>query len=211
MNSYTETFASWNKVAKLYNDKFMKLDIYNYTYDAFCTEVHEENPTILEIGCGPGNITQYLLKKRPDFILEGIDVAPNMIELAKSNNPSAHFSVMDCRSINTIKNQFNGIVCGFCLPYLSEEDGIKLLEDCNHLLANNGTIYLSFVEGDYAQSGFKKGSSGDRMYFYYHNLNQLKQWFLQAGYSISNIFKVNYEKNDAGLEVHTVVIAKKTK
>ena len=64
----------------------MDLDLYDDTYDTFCEEVNIENATILEIGCGPGNITKYLLNKRPDFRIEGVDVSPNMILLAVANS-----------------------------------------------------------------------------------------------------------------------------
>ena len=53
MDRYQETFNTWNKVAKLYQDKFMDLDLYDDTYDTFCEAVNIENATILEIGCGP--------------------------------------------------------------------------------------------------------------------------------------------------------------
>jgi trans-aconitate methyltransferase len=89
VDRYKETFDTWNKVARLYQEKFMDLDLYDDTYDTFCDEVNIENATILEIGCGPGNITKYILNKRPDFIIDGIDISPNMIELAKTNNPTA--------------------------------------------------------------------------------------------------------------------------
>ena len=56
MDKYKETFKTWNKVASLYEDKFMDLDLYNNTYDYFC-ELVKDNAKILEIGCGPGNIT----------------------------------------------------------------------------------------------------------------------------------------------------------
>ena len=67
MDTYQETFDTQNKVAKLYQDMFMNLDLYNDSYDTFCDQVKIKNATILEIGCGPENITKYLLKKRLDF------------------------------------------------------------------------------------------------------------------------------------------------
>src|SRR5690606_3808601 len=100
----------------------------------------------LEIGCGPGNITKYLLSKKPDFDILGIDIAPNMVELAKQNNPTAHFALMDCRQINQLDTKFDGIIGGFCLPYLTRVESEKLISDASDLLNDNGLIYLSFVE-----------------------------------------------------------------
>ena len=209
MDAYQETFATWNKIASLYQDKFMHLDLYNESYDFVCQAVNKENAAILEIGCGPGNITKYLLAKRPDFHILGIDIAPNMIALARKNNPIANFSVMDCREIGTMQTKYDAIICGFCLPYLSHPDSKKLILDAAGLLHENGFIYISFVEGDPKNSGFQVASSGDRSYFYYHKLNQLSTQLVEHDFETLQIFKVPYEKPSAKTEIHTILTAKK--
>jgi 2-polyprenyl-3-methyl-5-hydroxy-6-metoxy-1,4-benzoquinol methylase len=144
MDRYEETFETWNKVALLYQEKFMDLNLYNDTYYFVCNSIAKDNAKILEIGCGPGNITKYLLSERPDFDIFGIDIAPNMIELANKNNPTASFAIMDSRQIDEIKTKYDGIICGFCLPYLSQTDSQKLVADCYNLLNENGLLYISF-------------------------------------------------------------------
>lgn len=129
MDRYKETFETWNKVASLYQDKFMDLDLYNESYDFICSSINKPDSKILEIGCGPGNITRYLLTKRPDFNIFGIDIAPKMIALAKKNNPTASFAIMDSRQISGLTTKFDCVVCGFCLPYLSQTD-TKEKNDC---------------------------------------------------------------------------------
>lgn len=116
MDQYQETFQTWNKVASLYQDKFMDLDLYNESYNIICHSITKAGASILDLGCGPGNITKYLLSKRPDFNILGIDIAPAMIELAKQHNPTARFETMDIRQIEQIKIRFDGIMAGFCLP-----------------------------------------------------------------------------------------------
>lgn len=209
MDRYKETFETWNKVASLYQDKFMDLDLYNETYDFICNSITRTNAKVLEIGCGPGNITKYLLSKRPDFAIFGIDIAPNMIELAKKNNPSASFAIMDSRQMDEIKTKYDGIVCGFCLPYLSQTDSQKLIKDCYNLLNENGLIYISFVEGDPAKSDFQVSSSGDRSYFYFHKLDDLKAKLMESKFDELTTFKVEYKKSESEIEIHTIVIAKK--
>ena len=209
MDNYKETFETWNKVASLYQDKFMDLVLYNDSYDFICSSIIKNNATILEIGCGPGNITKYILSQRPDFDIFGIDIAPNMIELAKRNNPKASFTIMDSRKINEIKTKYDGIVCGFCLPYLSQTDSEKLIFDVYNLLNEHGFLYISFVEGDPNKSGFQVGSSGDRSYFYYHKLDKLKSQLLDHSFEVLKIFTVPYKKSETEQELHTILTAKK--
>ena len=207
MDHYMETSATWNRIASLYQERFMELDLYNATYDFFCASV-ATNTKVLDIGCGPGNITKYILTKRPDLQLEGIDVAPNMIALAKQNNPQASFSVMDSRQIDQLDATYGGISCGFCLPYLTPPDAQKMISDVFNLLADDGVFYLSFVEGSPSESGFKSGSSGDRVYFHFYELEAIKNQLADAGFDTPEIFRVDYQTvNEA--DVHTILITKK--
>ena len=208
MDKNKETFDTWNKVASIYQDKFMEMNLYNDTYDYICNSIENSNAKLLEIGCGPGNITKYLLSKRPDFDIFGIDIAPNMIELAKLNNPTAHFEVMDTREIQHLKTKFDGIIAGFCLPYLSQSESSEFISNSYNLLNANGLIYLSFVEGDPEKSDFKTGSHG-RVFFNYHNLNDLKVELIKSKFEDINTFKVNYKTSETEFDIHTILTAKK--
>lgn len=209
MDRYQETFNTWNKIASLYEEKFMHLSIYNDSYDILCKSVENNKAKILDVGCGPGNITQYLLSKNPDYDILGLDIAPNMIELAQKNNPSANFKILDCRHIGSLNTHFDAIVNGFCLPYLSENDTINFIADSSKLLLENGILYLSFVEGDLNNSEFKVGSTGDRAYFYFHNLETIKTILLQNNFIELDIIKVEYNKSETLIENHTIIIAKR--
>lgn len=209
-NRYDETFRTWNLLASRYQEKFMDLELYNETYDFICSSITKPNPKILEIGCGPGNITNYILSKRPDFDIFGIDISPNMIELASKNNPQATFEIMDIRKICTIATKFDGIICGFCLPYLSQSDSENLFVTANNLLNDRGLIYISFVEGDPIKSGFQVSNSGDRSYFYYHTLEKLKSQLIANSFVDFKIFKVEYKKSETEIDIHTILTAMKT-
>jgi ubiquinone/menaquinone biosynthesis C-methylase UbiE len=209
MDPYKETFTTWDKVAALYQDQFMDLDLYDATYAAVCEGIAKRGARILEIGCGPGNITKYLLAHRPDFDVFGIDIAPNMVALAQQNNPTARFAVMDSRDISQLTDRYDGIVCGFCLPYLSATDCDKLLADCSRLLVNGGLLYLSFVEGSPLDSGFQTGSSGDRCYFYYHDLDEVKRLLAAHHFEAIEVVKVQYARSATVSEEHTVVMGRR--
>lgn len=209
MEMYKETADTWNKIASLYEDKFMDLPYYNESYDAICSLVQTKGAKILEIGCGPGNISKYLLKKRPDFEITGIDVAPNMVELAKKNNPKAEFISMDSRDILSLNKKFDAIICGFCIPYLNKIDCQNLFNDCSKLLNEDGLIYMSFVHGNSEQSGYQTNSAGDRMYFHFHQREKVESWMIESGFIMVKSFKVEYPKANEMVDIHDVLIARK--
>ncbi len=188
----------------------MNLDLYNDTYDKFLQLLKpSKGLTIFEIGCGPGNICKYLLTKNPELKITGIDVSSNMIALAQKNNPSAEFREMDLREISHLKSEYDGIICGFCVPYLSQSDTINLIAHCKNLLKKSGLLYLSFVAGDYSRSGYQVGSSGDKMYFYYHPLDLLEQTLQMHSFKIKHLIQKHYIKSDHTEEIHTIIIANK--
>ncbi|MFK8101250.1 MAG: class I SAM-dependent methyltransferase [Saprospiraceae bacterium] len=205
---YQETFRSWNKVAQLYQDKFMDLELYNESYDWLLAALVKRDASILELGCGPGNISKYLLGKNPALLIKGIDISENMIGLARKNNPLAHFEVMDIRKLGQLNTSFDAIVGGFCIPYCSEQDVKKLIENCRSLLLPNGLLYLSFVAGDYQKSGFIAGSTGDRSYFYYHEEEVIKAQLIAAGFTVLHRIYKKYRKSETQVEEHTILITK---
>ncbi len=200
-----ETSETWNNIAKLYQEKFMDLDLYNTTYDYFCAVISNENASVLDIGCGPGNITKYLLSKNPSYKITGIDYAPNMIELAKQNNPKAKFQVLNSKKISSLKQKFDGIICGFCIPYLTPSETQQFISDCSDLLNEKGVLYLSFVEGNSENSEFKTGSNGNRVYFHYYNSDFLESNLSKNNFKILKSFKVDYTSS----EIHTIITAQK--
>jgi SAM-dependent methyltransferase len=206
-NRYYTTFASWNDIAGLYQQYFMDVTLYNDTYDIFCSKIKTANASILEIGCGPGNITRYLVEKRNDFLVDATDISPNMIALAKQNNPSAHCMIMDARNIDSINKKYDGIMCGFCLPYLSKMDCEKLFNDCKQLLNTGGIFYCSAIEGNYNQSGYETGSSGHKIYVYYYEENNLKQTLTQSGFTNIQTIKKQYTKRDGQVQTHLILIS----
>lgn len=210
MYSKEETLATWNKVADRYQAVFMDLDLYNSTYQLFCSYLQSDHPSLLEIGCGPGNISRHLFKLKPNCSLLGIDTSENMIALAQKNIPSGEFKVMDCQYISNLPSTFDGIISGFTLPYLSQEGTYTLFTDCYQKLKPNGILYISFVPGKYKNSGFQSNSQGDRMYFYYHEQAKLKAKLEELNFTILNEVDIPYPKTKDSHEIHRILICMKS-
>lgn len=210
MNEIQPAVAVFDKLADVYQDKYMDVSLYHHSFDLFCDQITLENAKILELACGPGNITQYLLKKRPDFKILGTDLSPNMVELAKINNPTAEFQLMDCREIGRLDQRYDAIMCGFCLPYLSKEEAIQLVQDASELLNPNGVLYISTMEDDYSKSGPKTSSDGaHQLYMYFHQADYLTAALQEHGFEIINLQRQDYPTQDGTKTVDLLILAGK--
>jgi len=211
VDKYAITKEMYNKYAKQYQDKFMDMDLYTDSYDLFCDLVEKKNAEIFEIACGPGNITKYLLTNRPDFNILAIDIASKMIDLAKVNNPTAKFQLMDCRDIDRLDKKYDAVMCGFCLPYLSREESEKLISDASELLRSDGILYLSTMEDDYNKSGFESPSFGgeDKLYIHYHQADYLINTLNNNGFKIIDLHRKDYPEENGSFTTDLIIIAKK--
>lgn len=199
----------FNKMANVYQDKFIDVNLYGASFDLFCKSIENANAEVLELACGPGNITKYLLNKRPEFKILGTDLAPNMVELAKINNPAAQFQLLDCRKIATLDKAYDAIMCSFCLPYLSKEEAIQLIADASKLLKPKGVLYISTMEDDYSKSAFKKGSGGDEIFMHYHQADYLIQALKENNFKLIDIQHQDYPTQDGTKVTDLIIIAEK--
>ncbi|WP_344853731.1 class I SAM-dependent methyltransferase [Pedobacter jeongneungensis] len=197
---------AFDKSAKIYEQKFMDVSLYAEPFKVFCNNIPNDNADILDIACGPGNITRYLLANKPGYQILGIDLSPRMLGLASTNNPQARFQLMDCREIDTIKQKFDGITCGFCIPYLTEQEALKLIENASKLLKPNGVLYLStMVEDGNSRSRYQTSSTGDQVYVHYHRETYLSKGLQTCNFETLDLKR--YSANDKdGLTITDLVL-----
>lgn len=211
MDKIQMAVSVFDKNAQHYQDKYMNLTLYDDTYDFFCAQLGP-GTSVLDMACGPGNISRYLLCRRPDLKILGIDLAPAMLVLAQQNCPAATFRIMDCREISKLTTKFDGIVCGFGLPYLSQEDAVKLIRDAHDLLHPGGTLYLSTMEDDYSKSGPQtSAATGDTLFMYFHEKAHLQQALAAQGFSLLSVQNKDFIAADGAVSQDLVLIAQRSK
>ncbi|MFT3679746.1 MAG: class I SAM-dependent methyltransferase [Ferruginibacter sp.] len=199
----------FNRHAQVYQQRFMDVSLYADTLDIFCSKINKEDAAILDIACGPGNITKYILNKRPGFAVLGIDLSKNMIELAKANNPTGVFKMMDAADIHRLDTKYEGIVCGFCFPYLPQEKTIQLIKDAASLLNINGAFYLSTIEGEHSRSGIKINRYGEQVMMYYYEAGFLVDTLKKNHFMIDDIRRKTYIYGEEEI-TDVIIVAHKT-
>jgi predicted transcriptional regulator YdeE/predicted TPR repeat methyltransferase len=183
--------AIFDKMAAHYQNRFADVSLYADSLSEWYGLL-KHGANVLELACGPGNVTRYLLDRRPDLDIFGTDLSPAMVSLAMSVNPESRFGILDCRDVASYPQEIEGIICAFGLPYLSKTEAAAMVADAAHRLAKGGALYLSTMEGTDAQSGWEIGSGGDAMFMNYHEAGHLLAAMRENGMSIVAVERITY-------------------
>lgn len=117
----------------------------NYSVEAtkIRAAIRKERPTarsILDVACGTAEHAKLL---STEFEVDGIDLEPGFVEIARRKVATGTFSVADMRSFEMSK-KYDVVQCLFSsIGYLTQgNDGVRALECFAHHLAKDGIIVV---------------------------------------------------------------------
>ena len=176
--------ATFDRLADRYAEKYFHLDLYDRYLERFVKRIEPQGASVLDVACGPGNVSAYLARARPDLKLVGIDLAEGMVRQARLRVPSAKFWVKDCRHIEGLEQVFDASAFAFGLSYLTDEDANGFFTSLNATVADSAMLYLSTITGESSWSGLETSSSGDRVYLKYRSVAEVVSMVERAGYRV---------------------------
>jgi len=74
--------------------------------------------TVVDLGCGPGNLTALLVERWPGARVVGLDSSAEMIEKARATTPAVDFRVADLRDWATGADQIDVLVSNATLQWV---------------------------------------------------------------------------------------------
>ena len=188
----------------------MSLELYKDTFDVFLNSLLPD-AHVLELGCGPGNVVQYLKTKRPDLNITGIDLSAEMIKVAIKHNPDCNFQVMDILQSDQIQRQFNAIVAAFSLPYISRGDVERFFSNIGSLSTKSALLYISYMEGPEERSGWEQTSftGNDELYINYYQKQDIEKKVQDQHFEIVASFNKEYFETDGSITTDIIIIGNK--
>lgn len=137
---------------------------------------------VLDVGSGPGQFSDYVHRK--GFIVEGVDMSPAMLKIAREKFPETTFSEMDMRSLNFQENSFDGLLVAYSLIHIPSAEIASTLNEFQRVLKNGGYILVIAQKGETDQVIDEPLKAGERIFVNFFNLEQLKQYLADANFEV---------------------------
>lgn len=102
---------------------------------------NEQSPTILDLGCGQGHITQAIKTAFPRATVSGLDKSVSAIRYANENFCGIEFVVGDAMDAPYVDEQFDVVVCNNLYEHVP--DPLRLLTRIKAMLRRGGSVIIS--------------------------------------------------------------------
>ena len=127
----------WDSMHIQYNRNDIKTDDW---LDRFATIIDHCSTPVLDLGCGSGNDTLYLINRNKKVI--SCDQSANAIDNIKRNFPEVYdtgcFNMLD--GMPFADHSFELIIADLCLHYFREKDTFELLGEIRRVLTDGGHL-----------------------------------------------------------------------
>lgn len=163
----------------LKNKELVKSDIWIEKY----TKNFKKNDIIIEIGCGIGLLSEYLINKK--YSVLSTDISHSALERLKSRVPDSSVLKIDIQYPLPFANSiFNIIIADLCIHYFSEKETETILKEFRRILLPGGKliarvnsdkdIHHGAGEGIEIEKGFFCKNAHYKRFF---NTDMLKRFF----------------------------------
>jgi len=140
-----------------------------------------KNAKILDVGCGPGQDTENLMKL--GFNVEGIDLSKKMIEIAKKKF-KCKFRIMDIRKLKYKENTFDALFANYSLIHIPRSEVLKTLKGFNKILKPDGLLYLTLQEGKGEKFIIEPLNPKYKTFFKFFTLKEIKLLLKKAKFNV---------------------------
>jgi SAM-dependent methyltransferase len=113
-------------------------------FDVLLSAVKLEGKSLLDVGCGVGNLLEYLNQRNISVDYTGVDLIERMISLAQSKNLKGSFYHLDLFESNPFPNHSFDIVFAsgiFCVDFGNNEQFLKLAINTMATLAREAIVF----------------------------------------------------------------------
>jgi SAM-dependent methyltransferase len=138
---------------------------------------------VADVGCGPGYVTAYLHDTGVDAF--GIDLAPEMIAIARRDYPHLRFDVGTMTELDLADDSVAGIVAFWSVIHVPDHAVPGVFEEFRRVLRPHGQLLVGFHVGDQTRHT-SEGYTGRPINVESHHRppSRVMGWLRDAGFTI---------------------------
>lgn len=198
---------TYNQIADSYTDRYFDISSDIPLIDRLLSLLPEQ-AKILDLGCGPGNFTQYLVSK--GFITEGIDISEAMLTIAKQHLPQVPFVQGNMSALPYTDESFDAVVSAYSLIHIAQADIPNTLMGIKRVLKKNGLILVLAQIGNSDQMIAEPLQPKLQNFVNFFRLEQLAKAFQEQGFQIKEHIEIPIDDPDNLTNSILFLIAQKT-
>ncbi len=173
-----KTADTYDRVASEYHSHNVGHLVAQEQLDEFLSLVNAP-AQVLDIGCGPGSDTSYLLKK---YSVTGIELVKKFSDIASFENPNAEIINADIITYDLPKNKYKGVWSRDALHHIPGENLDGVFKKITDSLVDEGIFYVVVREGqgEIYEKERKRYSELERFYHLF-SVDELQERAKKAG------------------------------
>lgn len=191
MQTKSDIIDCYNKTSFKYSEKFaseLEEKVFESVYLRAFADRNCSKENLLDVGCGPGHITQYLKMAGCESII-GLDLSPGMIETAVSIYPDLSFQVGDMLQLEFEEGSVGGIVALYSIIHFDYTLVEKAFQEIWRVLAYDAELLISFHIGDTVLHQETFLEEKVKIDFYMLEVDKIKKLLENTGYKILEIIE----------------------
>jgi SAM-dependent methyltransferase len=141
--------AGYDKVAQHYATEYFN-ELEHKPFDCELldglAERFKGKGSVCELGCGPGQVSRYLKDRGVD--VRGVDLSPEMVNVAGRLNPDIPFAQGDMLALNFADDSVAAFVLFYSIIHIKRADVVRVFQELRRVLISGGSVFVAFHRGD---------------------------------------------------------------
>ncbi len=140
-----------------------------------------EGASVLELGCGSGNLTTRRLAER--FVVTGVDISARQIALAQQHARNARFIHADMTTLDLPTASFDAVASFYAISHVPREEHPTLLRAVERWLRPGG-VFMATMGAGPSEGEVEEDWLGAPMYFSHYDAETNRHLVQKAGMQI---------------------------
>lgn len=179
MTSHVE--STYAKIAQAYSDEFFA-DTSDIPIINELTKRLPKGARVLDLGCGPGQFTKYLVDQ--GLVAEGVDISDEMLAIARARVPKVTFRKMDMRKLEYPDHTFDGILAAYSIIHIPAAELPGVFAGIRRVIRPNGYVLFIAQQGEPDQIRDEPLAKGEKIFVNFFSKERLNSALIQAGFKV---------------------------